>query len=429
MLMKKYFALLMSAALFAATACEDDNTAPDPNAGNTFTLTESTLGASPVTIVTGTINKDLTLDSRKAYLLSGGVFVGEGATLTIEPGTKVYGDASGASTAFLSIAQGGKIMANGTKQAPIIMTSSKALHGGTPARGDWGGIIVNGYADINTGETATGEGGTGLYGGNNDADNSGTIRYVRVEYAGKQLGTDNELNGFSFNGVGNGTTVEYIEAYMGADDGIEFFGGTVDVKYAVSIGNGDDSFDWTHGWRGNGQFWVVQQSADAGDRGIEADNNSENTAATPVSNPTISNITIIGANHNDGVRLREGTSASIWNAIVTGARDGFEVKSAEVATANLKNVRSFANVFTYDDAGTSKTSKNYNGDRATALKADAAMNVTEEVVNLIGFVGTAPGGQAPAGTFFTPVDFIGAVAPGTNWTAGWVKTLDGTIIQ
>lgn len=428
--MKKYFSLLMSAALLAATACDkEDEPKPDPNANDTFQLTATTVGSTPVTVVTGTINRDLTLESDKAYMLSGGVFVDNGATLTIEPGTMVYGDASGQSVAFLSIAQGGMIMANGTMQAPIVMTSSKVISGGTPTRGDWGGIVVNGYADINTGETATGEGGTGLYGGTDDSDNSGSIKYMRVEYAGKQLGPDNELNGFSFNGVGSGTTVEYIQAYMGSDDGIEFFGGTVSVKYAVSTGNSDDSFDWTHGWRGNGQFWVAHQSADAGDRGIEADNNSDNTAATPLSNPTISNLTIVGANHNDGIRLREGTSANIWNAVITGARDGVEIKVAETAVANLKHVRAFGNIFTYDDAGASKTSKNFNGDRATALMQDASLDNKEEAVALTGFVGTTAGGETPAGSFFTNVDFIGAVSPGSDWTKGWVRGLDGTIIQ
>jgi hypothetical protein len=103
-------------------------------------------------------------------------------------------------------------------------------------------------------------------------DNSGVMKYVRVEYAGKILGTDNELNGFSFNGVGNSTVLEHLQAYKGSDDGFEFFGGTVNLKWAVSTGNSDDSFDWTHGWRGKGQFWVVQQDAVTGDNGMECDN-------------------------------------------------------------------------------------------------------------------------------------------------------------
>ena len=210
-----------------------------------------------------------------------------------------------------------------------------------PTYGDWGGIIINGYATINTGFTAEGEGGTGIYGGDDDHDNSGTLRYVRVEYAGKVLGTDNELNGFSFNGVGDETTIEYIQAYKGSDDGIEFFGGTVNVRYAVSTHNQDDSFDWTHGWRGKGQYWLVQQGPDGGDRGIEADNNGDDNLLEPYSNPTISNLTLFGVDDGDGLntgmRLREGTKGKIFNAYVTGfPKYGIRV-SDEVTLQNVEN--------------------------------------------------------------------------------------------
>lgn len=429
MLIKKYFSLLMCAVLFTAVSCDDDEDPVDPNANDTFQVSEQTIGGESVMVVTGTINRDLTLESENKYVLSGGVFVDEGATLTIEPGTMIYGDASGTATAFLSISQGGDINASGTASNPIVMTSSKVLTGGTPTRGDWGGMIVNGYANINTGETATGEGGTGVYGGNDDADNSGTIRYVRIEYAGKQLGPDNELNGFSFNGVGSGTTVEYIQAYMGSDDGVEFFGGTVSVKYAVSTGNGDDSFDWTHGWTGNGQFWVVHQATDAGDRGFEADNNSDNNAATPMSDPTIANVTIVGGVHNDGIRLREGTSATIWNVIITNTLDGFHIASDETNDVEVKNARVFGNEHEYDDEGVTKMSKNYSKDTAEAIAADAANNATEEAVSLNGYIGTVSGGMTPPGSFFTSVDYIGAVPASNNWTAGWVRGLDGNIVQ
>ena len=210
-----------------------------------------------------------------------------------------------------------------------------------PTYGDWGGIIVNGYATINTGFNAEGEGGTGIYGGDNDGDDSGILRYVRVEYAGKVLGTDNELNGFSFNGVGDGTIIEYIQAYKGSDDGIEFFGGTVNVRYAVSTHNQDDSFDWTHGWRGKGQYWLVQQGPDGGDRGIEADNNGDDNLLEPYSNPTLSNLTLIGVDDGDGlntgIRLREGTKGKIFNTYVTGfPKYGIRV-SDEVTLQNVEN--------------------------------------------------------------------------------------------
>jgi hypothetical protein len=245
-------------------------------------------------------------------MLSGGVLISNGVTLSIDAGTNITADET--TTAFLSIQQGSKINAVGTPTNPIVFTSPSQVPG------SWGGIIINGYADINTGETAEGEGGTGTYGGSNDSDNSGVIQYVRVEYAGKILGTDNELNGFSFNGVGSGTIVDHIQAYKGADDGIEFFGGTVNVRYAVSTDNGDDSFDWTHGWRGTGEYWYAEQLTQ-GDRGIEADNNGDDNTATPYSNPTLSKITLIGFNDdglNTGMRLREGTKGTISDVLVYG---------------------------------------------------------------------------------------------------------------
>lgn len=426
MKMKNWLAFAAIATLVTTTACEDET--PDPVAS--YSISEATLEGAQVMRITGTINEDVTLTNGNNYSLSGGVFVANGATLTIEAGTTIYGETGGASTAFLSVLKGGKINAVGTASSPIVMTSSNELSNTASARGDWGGVIVNGNATINTGATATGEGGTGEYGGTDDSDNSGTIKYVRVEYAGKQLGPDNELNGFSFNGVGSGTTIEFIQSYMGADDGIEFFGGTVNLKYAVSSGSGDDSFDWTDGWRGNGQFWVVHQAADAGDRGIEADNRSSNPALEPISNPTIANLTIVGANHNDGVRLRAGTSATIWNAIVTGARDGVEVKADEVNTVALRNFRVFSNIFNYtDDEGNAKTSGDIKGDTASALAAEAGNNFTTGSVSLTGFVGTEVGGSTPAGSFFTTADYIGAVSATNNWTTGWVRGLDGNIIQ
>lgn len=409
-------ALLLAGLAVTFTSCVDDTTEVD----ETFILTETTIGSETYTKVEGNFNVDYTLDSDTKWLLSGGIFVEDGATLTIEAGTTIYA-ADDATTPFLAIAQGAKIMANGTATSPIVMTSIKKVTG-SPVTGEWGGVIVNGYASINTGETAQGEGNTGVYGGNDDADNSGVIRYVIVEYAGKQLGADNELNGFSFNGVGSGTIVEYVQAYKGADDGFEFFGGTVNVKYAVSTGNGDDSFDWTHGWRGNGQFWVANQSTTDGDRGFEADNNGDDNTASPYSNPTISNVTLLGANDGDnentGMRLREGTKGKIYNAIVTGfPKNGVRV-SGETTTTNMDN-------------GDLIVKSTISSPLATAPWKDCAAfendatNATSGA-GLNGFVGTVTDNATDAstlGAWFTGVTYIGAVPTNNNWTAGWTTEL------
>ena len=318
--MKKTLFVIMSSILLLTSSCEKDPI--DQN--KSYKISEVTIEGVTYNKLEGIVSENLTLDPSKKWLLSGGVFVDNGVTLTIDGGQTVYADPE--LTTFLSIKQGGKIIAEGTQNNPIVLTPLKS----DPTYGDWGGIIINGKAKLNTGLTAEGEGGTGIYGGDDDEDNSGILRFIRVEYAGKVLGTDNELNGFSFNGVGSGTVVEYIQAYKGADDGIEFFGGTVNVRYAVSNYNQDDAFDWTHGWRCKGQYWYCQQGPDGGDRGIEADNNGDDNNLQPYSNPTLANITLNGVDDgdasNEGMRLREGTKGKIYMAVVSGfAKYGIRV--------------------------------------------------------------------------------------------------------
>lgn len=416
--------LCVFATTLLMTSCEKDPVV-DPPATGGFILTETTIDGAAYTKVEGSATENYTFTADKNWLLSGGIFVNDGATLTIEAGTNVYAADDG-TTPFLAIKQGGQINAVGTATSPIVFTSIKSVSGNASA-GDWGGIIVNGYATINVGATAEGEGGTGTYGGTDDTDNSGTIKYVRVEYAGKLLSTDNELNGFSFNGVGSGTTVEYIEAYKGADDGIEFFGGTVSVKYALSVGNNDDSFDWTHGWRGKGQFWVAKQLTTGGDRGIEADNNGDDNSLTPISYPTLSNITLVGADdgdgNNQGMKLREGTKARIHNAIVTGfPKRGVQVEhdftianveSGELVLANSIVENASPYVYT-TSAGASviPASGEFGNDQTNAITGSM----------LTDFVGVTTADSAdPTGldTWFSAATYIGAVDAANDWTTGW----------
>ena len=334
--MKKLFHILLLTPIFFICCVQE---IPPPANKNTYLITDVVIDGKTYKKVEGNINSDLTLTSTDTWLLSGGVFIEEGNTLSILEGQTIYADPD--VTTFLSVKQGGSIIAQGSQTNPIVFTPLLD----TATYGSWGGIIINGYATINTGLTAEGEGGTGIYGGTIDTDNSGILSYIRVEYAGKILGTDNELNGFSFNGVGSGTIVEYIQAYKGADDGIEFFGGTVNVKYAVSTHNQDDSFDWTHGWKGKGQYWYVQQGSDGGDRGIEADNNGDDNTLTPYSNPTISNITLLGVDDGDGdntgIRLREGTKGKLYYVKVSGfPKYGIRV-SDQVTLDNVTNEELF----------------------------------------------------------------------------------------
>ena len=426
--MKKMITIILASVLvFGITSCKKEkfgctdplsvnyNPEATTNDGScqysSYIITDVNINGEIYKQIQGTFDEDYTLTSDTKWLLSGGVFVDNNSQLTIESGTTVYA-ANDGTTPFLSILRGSIINANGTSNSPIVFTTVKS----NPQPGDWGGIILNGYARINTGSTAEGEGGTGTYGGTDDGDNSGVLRYVRVEYAGKILGTDNELNGFSFNGVGSGTTVEYIQAYKGADDGIEFFGGTVNIKYAVSTGNGDDSFDWTHGWRGKGQFWVAQQDGLSGDRGIEADNNGDNNSVSPFSNPILSNLTLIGANDGDGantgMRLREGTKGKIYNAIVANFPNSGVRVSETVTIDNMNNGELvLKNSIVYNN-GT-----NFNS--CSIFESDET-NVNTNP-NLSGNVGVVYSGQDVSliDSWFTSTNYIGAVE--TNWLQNWTR--------
>jgi len=257
----------------------------------------------------GEYDEDITVEG-KDVTLTGKVVIKDGATMTIKAGTVITADASDLS--YLLVEQGGKIEAIGTESDPIIFTAN-ALEAGA-----WGGLHLCGKASINSGSTGLSEIGDAPYGGTDDSDNSGTLKYVRVEYSGTTLDATHEANGISFYGVGSGTTVDYVEIYIGQDDGIEFFGGTVNIKHAIVYGAGDDSYDWTQGWRGKGQYLIAIQTP-GGDRGFEGDNLGSNNEATPFANPMLSQITLIGDNEGDdyGMKLREGTKGKIRNFIVT----------------------------------------------------------------------------------------------------------------
>ena len=297
----------------------------DENVDSSGKSTENIECNDGVCILTGNIVGELNLTSDNIYLLRGGVYIGDDLTesvINIEPGTVIYGESS--TDGMLVIQRNSKIVANGTASEPIIFTSSKEI--GTRTRGDWGGIIINGNAPINScGDggfcEAFGEGATGYYGGDNPEDDSGILSYVRVEFAGALISPDNELNGIALQGVGSETILDYIQVHMSADDGVEFFGGNANIKHLIVTGAGDDSLDWTDGWQGHGQYIILQQHADAGDNGIEADNNGENNMALPFSDPTLSNMTIVGANgpsSDIGILMREGTRANIVNTLVYG---------------------------------------------------------------------------------------------------------------
>ncbi len=368
----------------------------------------------------GEVKDNLILTKADAWLLVGGLYVADGATLTIEKGTTVYADAN-TETPLISVRQGGKIVADGTAAEPIIFTSIKTLDD-LAEKGDWGGIIINGKAHTNLGFAGESEGGAGFYGGDNDQDNSGILRYVRIEYAGLVYGEDNELNGLSLNAVGAGTTLEYIQTFQCADDGFEFFGGSCHLRYAVSTGNGDDSFDWTFGWNGYGQFWVIDQGQE-GDNGIEADNNENDFGATPWSSPTLSNLTVVSRGGNTGVLLRRGTQGQLYNGIVTGFnKSAVEVKEDAFILGHLENGLLGVSYFSvFQNKGDFQGAGN-----VSALPG----NDSKKVPLSDTFVGSAPTDVNPStlNAWFADAPFRGAIEnTNLDWTKGWVRNLDGSL--
>lgn len=323
--LKVLAAAMLVSTTFAVQSCSnDDDPIPTP--------TPSGIASDPNNFK-GEVKSGETveLDASKVYKLTGAVIVKDGGKLIIPAGTQIH--ATGGTSSYVTVEQGGQIFANGTATAPVVFTSPAA----TP--GSWGGIVIAGKAPINKGGTASSEVGNATYGGTDPNDNSGVLNYVRIEYAGAIFTGEKEFNGLSLFGVGNGTKINYVSMVNGSDDGIEFFGGTVNVNNIVSVGNEDDMFDWTEGWTGTATNLFGKRRADGtGNRGFEGDNSSNNNNAEPRSNPTLKNITLIGSNsqgETDGMKLRVGTYATIDNVVLSGWKTGINVEhDASVAYFN-----------------------------------------------------------------------------------------------
>ena len=326
-----FLGLAILAMLF--NSCASDDTADiiiNDNSVNTTNNNNGGNGNDPQTIfLSGTYTTDLTLDANNTYVLNGSLIMTTGTTLTIPAGMTIEALATGADV-YIAISQGAKIIANGTQDNPIVFTSNASV----PSAGDWGGLIILGKAPINSVSgtaTATSEIASLPYGGNSTDDDSGVIRYVRVEYSGGAADGQSENNGFSFYGVGNGTLVEYIQAFEGKDDGVEFFGGTVNVSYVSVVNAQDDSIDWTEGYSGTITNAYVKHGADH-DKGFECDgyNTDIGNNSSPIfwSKPTVNNATIIGlgsSTGNEAIRLRAGTQGIFNNLLIEGFEEGFDL--------------------------------------------------------------------------------------------------------
>ena len=397
---------------------------PDFGCPDGTAVSSRTLNGQRVCQLSGRITQDLLLTSNSLYELVGKVVIGgdneASATLTVQAGTTIFG---GTAVDFLVISRGSQIVANGTRTAPITLTSQSDLEGSVDietTRGEWGGLVINGNAPINdcpegaTGGTADctkeGEANSGLFGGSDPNDSSGKLNYVVVKYAGSNVDPENQLNGIAFQAVGDGTQVDYIQVHNNLDDGVEFFGGTVNAKHVVLTGNADDSLDWTDGWQGSIQYLVIDQGADAGDNGIEADNREGDENATPRSLPKIANMTITGHPGERAIRLRRGTGLELYSSVVQDSENCLRIQGESL-----------------NQLGRGIVFDGLSFDCDTVVEGDdvAAINSLLTTSSNVSTTGqSVPAASLSAMDFFDETNFIGAVeSADEDWTTGWTVAM------
>ncbi len=338
--MKK--SILLAAAFVALIATSCRKIEMD---GGTNVIQQPTTPGVQTIILKGRIDKDTVLREGTNYILSGIVYMVNNATMTIQPGVTVKGDYVGANVAALVITRGAKIIADGTQEKPIVFTSNSPV----PRSGDWGGIVICGKAQVNTAFTGTGGGtgvlqveggidnsfGDGLAGGGtspNNADNSGILRYVRIEYAGYAYQPDKEVNSLTMAAVGSGTIIDYVQVTYAKDDAFEWFGGTVNCKHLIAYKTQDDDFDSDNGYSGKVQFGIVLRDSTIADisrsEAFESDNDAGGSINSPQTKAVFSNLTLIGpratlANNGNSLYLaaahvRRNTGVSIYNSVILG---------------------------------------------------------------------------------------------------------------
>jgi hypothetical protein len=367
--MKKTVLLAAAFVALIATSCRKIEM---DGGGSTVIAPPTTPGVQTI-VLKGRIDKDTVLREGNNYILSGLVYIVNNATITVQPGVTVKGDYTGASVATLVITRGAKIIADGTQEKPIVFTSNSPV----PRSGDWGGIVICGKAQVNTAFTGTGGGagilevegginnsfGDGLAGGGatpNNADNSGILRYVRIEYAGYAYQPDKEINSLTMAAVGSGTVIDYVQVTYAKDDAFEWFGGTVNCKHLIAYKTQDDDFDSDNGYSGKVQFGIVLRDSTIADisrsEAFESDNDASGSINSPQTKAVFSNLTLIGpratlANNGNSLYLaaahiRRNTGVSIYNSVILGwpagilidARNGRAVESNILdSTIRFKN--------------------------------------------------------------------------------------------
>ena len=444
--MKKviYSALLMGALAFVSSCGNDDDT--------TEPTTTTEVGTIDV-VDDGSGTGTNTWTNDNIYILDGFVFVNDGQTLTIEEGTIIKGKAGqGTSASALIVARGCKIIAEGTPDKPIIFTSAadgiKGFDDGTSEEannlsktdaGLWGGLMILGKAKTNNPTTEKAIEGIpasetrGLYGGTDDSDNSGSLKYISIRHGGTDIGEGNEINGLTLGAVGNGTTIEHIEVFANQDDGIEFFGGTVGVKWALTAFCGDDSYDYDEGFRGNGQFWVTIQEEGGSDRGGEHDGGNKPDDGIPYAIPTIYNATYIGNSASRAITFRDNAGGHYANSIFHNFAKGIDVEdqaSGEDSKARLDAGDLTLTDLIFSDVTASELllTQNSDGDIQDTLTTShsnisgitTASDLGLSFTNPVPTGGDVSGATAASDSWFTTATYKGAFDPaGSNWLKGW----------
>lgn len=448
--MKRFNYFLFLAVVALAASCKNDD------------------GTPPVIVyapeqIPNAIAANTTLTSDRVWILKGETHVQAGAVLTVQAGTVIKSDVS--QKGALIVDKGARLEAVGTASSPIIFTSGKPVSERAP--GDWAGITIIGRAPTNRTSVGTVEGGvTGQFGlDNSPADNSGTLKYVRIEYAGVAVAQGSEVNALSLYAVGSGTTLDHIQISYAKDDAYEFFGGTVNGKYLISYGTSDDDFDFDLGYTGKLQFGVVlrrPELADIGDQGngIEADNEPTvpgTGASQPNTRFVISNFTMLGSNGAAGehekqwyaMRLRRAVQFVVVNSVIGGFKEaGFSIESAQSATAYQAGTSVFKNniitalkqTYLADASATGvltaaamQTKAESEGNatlaNAAALNLSAPFNLNapnfQPLAGSPALAGTWIAPEANS-TFFTQVSYRGAFAANDTWANGWTNFTPGT---
>lgn len=457
--MKKLTTSVLAALVLATTSCKDKTEDPTPTPTPTPT--------SSVVELSGDLSTQ-TLDASKKYLLKGQVFVQDGKVLTIPAGTVIMGDKATKGTLVINV--GGKIMAEGTATKPIVFTSKLAA--GERDKGDWGGVILLGKANCNQNSPSIeGISPSVNYGtfqsSANDADNSGVLKYVRIEYAGIALSPNNETNGLTMGAIGNGTTIENVQVSFGGDDAFEWFGGTVQCKNLIAYATWDDDFDCDFGFSGKVQYGLSIRDPYAADQSgsnaFECDNDAGGNDVTPYTSAVFSNITVLGpiydsaksisGNYQHAMHLRRRAAVSIFNSVIAGYPTGFRLDGtsteAQYITNNNGVVKNNILVcvskgtaspapYVSSTAGEAKTYWEANNDVALT-KNGSALTTAGIDVNLfygknsagypenpaLGTLGTGASATGAsftdpklAGSFFTTTTYRGAFS-GADWTDGW----------